>query len=159
MVLRSFGGCSCVMRSVRTSDKTPQFAALALGALLAAIPAMGYAAQATINKTIDYSTSMRPINTIDYPVTGELQIRTSKNGIITGYYRPADNNDFIPVTGGVNGDHVWIDIGRAGGTRINGQFKDGNIVGSAMTNHGIMQFTASAPQIEQNSSSDRSAAY
>jgi hypothetical protein len=137
---------------------TTRFAALALGALLAAIPALGFAAQAVTNKTVDYETAVKPIDSLAYPLTGTLQIRTSSDGIITGYYRPADNNDFIPVTGGVTGDHVWIDIGRNGAMRIQGQFKTGNIVGSATTPQGIMDFTASAPTIEsENASAEASA--
>jgi hypothetical protein len=66
------------------------------------------------------------------PWTGQLQITINPDGIIQGYYRPADNNAFIPVTGGKTGDGVWLDIGRTGGLHVNGVLQNGVITGGAV---------------------------
>jgi hypothetical protein len=126
--------------------------ALLCATLLAIVPSFSQAAQSYVNQTVEYQTAMRPINTLDYPVTGRLEIRTNSDGIITGYYRPADNNSFIPVNGGVDGKYVWLDIGRSGATRVNGTYQNGEIVGSAMTSQGIVEFSARAPRVENSGS-------
>jgi hypothetical protein len=136
------------MRSVDTLRFFRQlFAALTIAF---AVPAFAYAATVQTTKTIDYATSIGPVVGFAVPYAGRLQIRTSAAGIITGYYRPADNNDFVPVTGAVDGNRVWMDIGREGGTRVNGTLANGKIVGMLVGNDGkIQRFTADDPQIER----------
>jgi hypothetical protein len=41
---------------------------------------------------------------------GSLTITTQPDGAITGTYR-TDAGDLIPVVGGRDGDHVWLDLG------------------------------------------------
>jgi hypothetical protein len=138
------------MRSVNTIRTYLRSIAFILAASLTLAPAYALATSATTSRIVQYATSMRPINSIAYPVTGRLQISTSSDGIVTGYYRPAYDDSFIPVNGGVEGDRVWLDIGRTGAMRVTGRLVNGTIVGSATTPHGgIMEFVAGAPQIEQ----------
>lgn len=116
-----------------------------------AAPAFAYAASVYDAHTVVYQTAIRPFgSSLAYPVTGELQIKTSSDGIISGYYRPGDNNDFVPVTGAVRGNHVWIDIGRANIMRVDAAYGDGTIVGTAFgPNHDLLSFSANDAHVQQ----------
>ncbi len=117
--------------------------------LASAVPAYAFAAEIHTNKTVVYSTDIQPVAGFAVPYTGRLQIRTSKEGIITGYYRPADNNDFVAVTGGIDGSRVWIDFGRAGNSRLTGRIHDGVITGTLFgPGNKRMRFTANDAHIE-----------
>lgn len=114
-----------------------------------AVPAFAYAAAMQTDKTVVYSTDIQPISGFSVPLAGRLEIRTSKDGIITGFYRPADNNNFVPVTGGVIGDRVWIDIGHGGATRVDGRLQDGTIVGTIFSpNSDPLRFTAKDAHVQ-----------
>jgi hypothetical protein len=109
-------------------------AAIALAAVLAATPAISKAAtaQATAPMKMTYTTSLEPITGIGAPWTGTLNITINPDGIIQGYYHPADNvMAFIPVTGGRNGDRVWLDIGTMGRLHVDGLLKNDVISGTA----------------------------
>ena len=60
---------------------------------------------------------------------GALQLRVSTDGIVSGFYRPADAPRFIPVSGGVTGDRLWLEIGTfaAHPMHFNGTFRNGKI--------------------------------
>ena len=109
-------------------------AALLIAASLAGVPAISQAAttQASVPVHATYETSMQSIYGLDAPWTGTLQLTFNPDGIIQGYYRPADNMAFIPVTGGRTGDSVWLDIGRTGKLHVNGNLQNGVITGSAV---------------------------
>ena len=118
--------------------------ALAVPALVV-VPATAYAASTYTDRTVVYSTSLQPINhSLSYPLAGSLHIRTSTDGIVTGFYRADYTTQFIPVTGGVNGSNVWLLIGATSPTRVTGQFENGAIVGTAFTpDHNVYRFAAS----------------
>lgn len=109
-------------------------AALVIAASLAAVPAISQATttQASAPVHATYETSMQSIYGLDAPWTGTLQLTFNPDGIIQGYYRPADDMAFIPVTGGRNGESVWLDIGRRGHLHVNGVLQNGVITGSAV---------------------------
>ncbi len=116
-------------------------------ALVVAAPSVSQAAvtqtQAPVHAT--YETSMRPVlHAFDGPWTGTLQLTFNPSGIIQGYYRPADNMAYIPVTGGRDGDNVWLDIGSSGRLHVNGTLQNGAIVGGAIDErtHEAYNFTA-----------------
>ena len=114
-------------------------------------PAPAYAAATYTDRTVVYSTSLQPINqNIDYPVTGSLHIRTSKDGIVSGFYRTDDNiSQFIPVSGGINGSHVFLLIGANDPTRITGTYENGSIVGTAITGaNNVYKFAATNAQLQ-----------
>jgi hypothetical protein len=87
---------------------------------------------------------MQSVMGLDTPWTGTLQLTINSNGIIQGYYHPAYQIAFIPVTGGRDGDNVWLDIGSAGRLHVNGTLHNGTIVGSAVDErtHTPYSFTA-----------------
>ncbi len=123
---------------------------LAVPALLLA-PAPAYAAVTYTDRTVVYSTSLQPINQdIAYPVSGSLQIRTSKDGIVSGFYRTDDNiSQFIPVSGGINGSNVFLLIGATHPTRVTGTYENGTIVGTAVTAaNGVYKFAATNAQLQ-----------
>lgn len=115
------------------------------------VPAPAYAASTYTGRTVVYSTSLQPINQdIAYPVTGTLHIRTSQDGIVSGFYRTDDNiSQFIPVSGGIKGSNVFLLIGASQPTRITGTFKNGTIVGTAVTAaNNIYKFAANNAQLQ-----------
>jgi hypothetical protein len=70
--------------------------------------------------------------THDYPVTGSMDLVYHSDGVVTGYYHPADLPSFVQIQGGRNGDNIWLTIGIRGVWHLNGHFDhNGKIVGSA----------------------------
>jgi len=118
---------------------------------LAFVPATAYAASTYTDRTVVYSTSLQPINqNIAYPLTGSLHIKTSKDGIVSGFYRTDDNiSQFIPVSGGINGSSVFLLIGATSPTRVTGTYENGSIVGTAVTaSNGVYTFAATNATIQ-----------
>ena len=117
-------------------------AALAIACGLAAVPALAVENPGASDLT--YRTALTQIYGSQYPVTGSLELANDGNGILHGYYRPDDNQDLIPVTGGISGSHVWIDIGSAGQYRIDGHLDGQKIVGSVTSGAapGELEFVA-----------------
>jgi hypothetical protein len=58
-----------------------------------------------------YSTAITTAYGSPYPVAGHLDIEVFPNGILRGYYHSAYQKQFIPVTGGRDGNYIWFDIG------------------------------------------------
>lgn len=107
-----------------------QAAAACVGLLTLAVPAAGVAA--TASTTHNYSTSMTALYGSPAPYTGSLQLTVTPEGIVRGYYFPADMSSmYVPVVGGETGDRIWFDIGNNGSVHIDGRVKDGVIVGTA----------------------------
>ena len=71
------------------------------------------------------------------PFTGTLDLNIDSSGIVNGYYHPSDSEaTFITVTGGRQGDSIWMDIGRKASLRVSGKFdKSGAILGQAIGSH------------------------
>jgi hypothetical protein len=110
------------------------FLSLAAGVvfLTLAVPAAASAAQAP--SAAHYSTSMTELYGGNSPYTGALDITVSANGIVNGYYFPADYSTmFVPVVGGKNGDSIWLDIGSSQITHVEARVEDGALVGTAFT--------------------------
>lgn len=73
--------------------------------------------------------------THDYPVTGSMDLTYHPDGIVTGYYHPANLPSYIPIQGGRNGNNIWLTIGIHGVWHLDGHFNaEGKIVGSAYSN-------------------------
>ncbi len=114
-------------------------------------PAPASAASTYTGRTIVYSTSLQPINNgIAYPLTGSLQIHTSQDGIVSGFYRTDDNtSQFIPVSGGIKGSNVFLLIGATHPTRVTGTYENGTITGTAVTSaNGVYKFAATNATIQ-----------
>jgi hypothetical protein len=99
--------------------------------LTLAVPA---AVAAETSSTAHYSTSMIELYGGTAPYSGALDLTVSANGIVNGYYFPADYSAmFVPVVGGKNGDSIWLDIGSSQITHIDGRVENGAIVGTAFS--------------------------
>jgi hypothetical protein len=124
-----------------------QTAALVFAALSMGLPAVSQAAtaQSTLPVQATYQTSLQSIYGSPSPWTGTLKLTVNPDGIIQGYYHPDDDMiAFVPVTGGRNGDQVWLDIGRKGHLRVSGTLQNGAITGGAFDErtHETFKFTA-----------------
>lgn len=117
--------------------------ALAVACMLGT-PAATLAVQSSGPVTQTYSTALTQTYGSPYPVTGSLQLIDDGNGILHGYYRPDDNGQFVPVTGGVDGSRIWIDFGSNARLKINGHLEGQKIVGSSVNgaDAGQLQFVA-----------------
>jgi len=122
-------------------------AAFLLAAALISVPAVAPAAtaQASNPVKITYQTQMQDLRGPSAPWSGSLELTIYPDGIIQGYYHPADSfTAFIPVTGGRNGNHVWLDIGRNGRLHVDGTIANGEIVGSAFDQSTLEAYRFSA---------------
>jgi len=100
--------------------------------LTSAVPAAVTAAQEPA--VTHYATAMTELYGSAVPYSGSLDLRVDADGIINGYYFPADYSSmFVPVVGGRNGDEVWFDIGSTQLTHVNGRLQNGTIVGTAFS--------------------------
>lgn len=105
--------------------------ALILACCLATSTAV-LAVESPVSGTHTYRTALTELYGSPYPVTGSLELTDNGSGILHGYYRPDDNGSLIPVTGGRDGAHVWMDFGEAGRIKVDGRFDGTQIVGSAL---------------------------
>ena len=55
---------------------------------------------------------------------GRMTLNVYPSGIVNGYYFP-DNGQVRNVTGGLDGDKIWLNIGGVDSLRLNGTLKDG----------------------------------
>jgi hypothetical protein len=70
--------------------------------------------------------------THDYPVTGSMDLNYHSDGVVTGYFHPADLPSYVPIQGGRSGDDIWLTIGLRGTWHLTGHFlPNGRISGSA----------------------------
>lgn len=112
--------------------------ALALAfALGAAAPAFAVTNSVTTGEPVhlQYNTKLVPrFGAGEYD--GQLRLTINADGIVSGTYLPSDGG-IKHVTGGVNGDDIWLDIGFHG-WHITGTIVNGHIVG--YTSRGLEQF-------------------
>jgi hypothetical protein len=114
----------------------PALAAAAALAVAAAPPIAGAAPVTPAN--VNYNVTFRGMyGPNQFPSEGTLALRTYRNGIVQGFYRPEGIGDFIPVTGGETGKNIWFDIGNRGAVHVSGKIEHGNIVGSAYANDDV----------------------
>jgi hypothetical protein len=57
-------------------------------------------------------------------IDGTLTMTIYPSGIVQGQYR-ADDGNVRNVTGGLDGERIWLDIGSNGNFRLSGTFKNG----------------------------------
>lgn len=100
--------------------------------IVAAVPGGASAEQAA--SAAHYYTSMTELYGSTSPYSGALDLSVSPNGIVNGYYFPADYSSmYVPVVGGKSGNTIWLDIGSSQITHIEGRVENGAIVGTAFT--------------------------
>src|SRR5581483_7679450 len=104
---------SGVLRSLYMRQFIQRVAACAGLLALGALPIAGQAATAEPSTT--YTTALTQTYGSLAPYTGSLKLTVGSDGIVRGYYFPADYSaSYIPVTGGRTGDRIWFDIGNDG---------------------------------------------
>ncbi len=114
-----------------------------------AVPAAAGAAQDPA--VTHYATAMTELYGAAGPYSGSLDLRINADGIVNGYYFPADfSSMFVPVIGGRTGDNIWLDIGSSELTHVNARLENGVIVGTAFTNATNNQFTFVAKPTAQS---------
>lgn len=110
-------------------------AAICAVALAAAIPAAAVTANSPPVR--HYSLEFTPIFGDNIPSSGTLSIRIWNDGIVQGTYSTVDGPQFVPVTGGRNGNAIWFDIGSSGSIHADGHFQGSRIVGTAISRRNV----------------------
>jgi hypothetical protein len=77
-----------------------------------------------------YHVAFTPVNTGGGEYDGTLNVRIADSGEISGTFRFDDTGLSHVVTGGRDGDHVWLDLGAGDHYRIDAELKGGKIVGA-----------------------------
>jgi hypothetical protein len=127
--------------------KTFHRLAAAFTLLALVIPASAAAQQPP--SAVHYSTAMTELYGSNTPYTGALDLTINADGIVNGYYFPADYSSmFVPVVGGKNGNAIWLDIGSSQITHIDGRLQDGAIVGTAFTSANAQYTFVAKPTAE-----------
>jgi hypothetical protein len=60
---------------------------------------------------------------------GTLNLTISADGIVSGWFRDDGRSSLRTVTGGVEGDQIWLEIGSRQAFHIDGTYRNGVIVG------------------------------
>lgn len=92
-----------------------------------------------------YYTSLVEMLGSAFPTTGEMELRLEPGGIVRGYYNPSTGAGHLPVSGGLDGIHIWLDVPAAGRLHIVGTLaRNGAITGQAWygTSNAIFSFRA-----------------
>jgi hypothetical protein len=127
-------------------DMKIRFAAALLALGLATAPAVpAFAAVSTIRDAqgvahLNLDTQLIPQHRSGF-YGGSLQLTITPDGIVNGYYRP-DDGSFHTVTGGLNGNQIWFDIGYQGGMHITGTLTGDQIVGGTFIGDRLFDFKA-----------------
>jgi opacity protein-like surface antigen len=119
-------------------------AALAAGLGLSAASAAFAATATTPVPLTEQHLSLNSTFAPDYGVgvyEGTLTLDISSDGIVSGYYRPNDE-EYRQVVGGVTGDQIWLDIGYMGRLHITGKLDNGRIVATTFLNDDTYTFSA-----------------
>lgn len=111
-----------------------KFAALLGLLIITALPAVAVTTSpAPPPVTHKYAITMTALYRASGPLSGALTLRMYDNGIIQGTFSTPDGPQFIPVTGGITGNNVWLDIGMQGRIHVDARLqRNGRIVGSAI---------------------------
>ncbi len=127
----------------RVRNNNMRFLPAVLICLLAAstsLPASAVPASAPlVSGDYHLRTAITEIYGSQYPVSGDLDLHITPDGLVSGFYHPAFVRSFVPIVGGLSGNRIWFDI--AGGTfqtqtiarmRVTGTIaSDGSIDGGA----------------------------
>src|SRR5215469_10522192 len=117
-------------------------AAAAAALFLSPVASMANAQTATIT----YNTALVQTGILPSPgaYQATLQLTTSPNGIVSGWYTPLDSGSPVPVTGGLHDNALWLDIGGNGQLHIDASLTgDGRLVGTAIESPGVMTIVGS----------------
>jgi hypothetical protein len=101
------------------------FAAATILMLGTMLPAS--ALQGPGTSTVVFATSLTPDWRGVGAYEGTLTLTIAHDGIVNGYYRAVDSPRLSYVTGGLDGKHLWLDLGQSGLSHIDGTY-DGHII-------------------------------
>jgi hypothetical protein len=103
----------------------------------------------TDGQSITFNTALTP----DYRGAGEydgvLHLTFGPHGIVNGWYRDADVGIAHPIVGGLDGDKLWLDLGRTGFHVVNSNYDGGKIVGSTYFDNQTYTFVATPTTKQQ----------
>jgi hypothetical protein len=60
---------------------------------------------------------------------GTLDLTISADGLVQGWFRDDERSVLQTVTGGVDGDEIWLDIGARHDLHVTGTYRNGVIIG------------------------------
>jgi hypothetical protein len=118
---------------------------LAAGLVFALAPSASPAAPVTGPATLSLVTHFVPESPAGAGgYDGTLKLQIDRAGIISGTFRPNGNGPFVQVSGGLDGDRIWLDFGSGlrERERISGHYRDGSIYGSTFRGGRLWDFTA-----------------
>ena len=109
-------------------------ASIAAAAALAALSAAPSLADARAT-TATYHTSLVQTGVLAAPgaYEGTLQLTTSSDGIVSGWYTPQDSGTPLAVTGGLSNGAMWLDIGDNGELHVNAAVENGGALTGTAT--------------------------
>jgi len=112
------------MHTVMSHKFTTAASAAAILAALA-LPLSSTAATTATGSSHRYELQTRMVSQYEAgEFDGTLALTVYPNGIVQGNYRPLDGN-FRPVTGGLDGHNIWLDIGNGRRVHLIGTFEHG----------------------------------
>jgi len=120
------------MKLLTRSSAAAAMAAALAGAAVAApgfarTPQVAIRAALTAPVTTRFQTTLQP----QYEAgvyTGTMRLTLDPNGVVTGFYTSDDTGRPLVVTGGFDGNNLWLDIGSQ--YRISGTYRNGRIDGT-----------------------------
>jgi hypothetical protein len=121
----------------------PQLAVAALFAGLMPVGAWQTPALALGNGAIGNLTFTTTLVSVDHPagaIDGTLRLTIGAGGTILGYYRGVDSGTFRQVSGGLDGDRIYLNI--SGLPPMTGIYENGTIVGYTLLHNDTNRFTA-----------------
>jgi len=122
---------------------------LAFAASACAETAIGPSSITTIdpNVTYHYDYTIENVTGMGLPRSGSLDLRFDKSGIVSGYYNPGVGLSYIPVTGGLEGNSLWLDLGARTERllHVNATLNsDGTIAGNAFRDRSTAEYSFDA---------------
>jgi hypothetical protein len=111
----------------------PTAVSIAALAAVGVVFPMGVSAQSPSTQST-YTTALTQVQPVSAPgeFDGRLKLTVSADGIVNGFYFPADEGTIVAVVGGEQNGKYWMDIG--GNTRLHiyaQAGKDGSLIGTA----------------------------
>jgi hypothetical protein len=117
------------MRYAQTLAAAAALALLPAVPLLAdTVPAQPATADILPAQPMTYDVAFRPVSFGGGEYQGTLVLSAAPGGEVQGEFRFSDVGLYRPITGGVTGTHVWLDLGE--NYRIEGTLKGGRIEGA-----------------------------
>ena len=121
--------------------------ASALGAatlvvFLGSAPALAVTSSGNQSHSVTFTTALAPQYYGAGEFDGVLHLTFGPHGIVSGWYRSVDVGVPRSVVGGLDGDKLWLDLGRDGLHDIQTTYENGKIVGGTYLGNQVYSFVA-----------------